>query len=395
MKKKTLFFMFFLIVNFSFSQKIKVKKTEIKINETIIGKAIILKKTEKYDFQDINGNHLFFGSYFTKQVKGADDKVNYIEIKINENDDPTSFNAVTELNEISLATFSFDNSREIVSQLFKKGFVTEESGFDMVKITEFTNLKEKADLVKSSVIERLPTDIGTNSKSDGTGIKIDVIQNIIQEPAIFTIGNEEYNGFTTIIFSPLTKADEEKLEHVNTNVVSYVKNIKEIDFGRRAMVSYVDLDKNGNNRENFPIVNSRRGFNITVKMNNGNIYKFASYLYDDNNLVNEGLGVLKMVTKNTANANLQTGRQEQVVFFSVVSEFEEIMILHDPVSNTIAVKIPSEKGAMSLNDMFVGSYLPKNLKKYLKCKVLDDDIEALKSITDLQNLLRKYQEECK
>ena len=395
MKKTVLILIVTLIGFLGYSQKIKVKKTEVKVNETTIGKAIVLKKGEKFDFQDANGNHLFFGDYLTKQVKGSDEKVDFIEIKINENDEPVSFNVENELSDISLSSFSFDHSRDIVFQLFKKGFVTEESGFDMLKITEFASSKGKADLTKSSTIARNPTDIGTNSKSDGTGIKIDVIQNIIQEPAIFTIGNEEYNGFTTIIFGHLTKADEVKLAKVNPNVVSYVKNIKEIDFGRRAMVSYVDLDKNGNKRENFPVVNSRRGFNITVKMNSGNSYKFASYLYDDNNLVNEGLGVLKMVTKNTDNANLQTGRQEQVVFFSVVSEFEEIMILHDPVSNTIAVKIPSEKGVMSLNDMFVGSYLPKNLKKYLNCKSLDNEIENLKSITDLENLLKKYQQECK
>ena len=41
------------------------------------------------------------------------------------------------------------------------------------------------------------------------------------------------------------------------------------------------------------------------------------------------------------------------------------LILQDPTANSLAVKIPSSKEAMTINDMFVGSYSPKNLKKYL------------------------------
>lgn len=392
MKNLVLVMLSFFLFNAVFSQKIKVKKTEIKVNETSIGKAIALKKGERYDFQDVNGNHLFFGNYYTKQIKGSDEKVNYIEIRINENDQPASFNAVTELSEISMASFSFDNSRDIVFQLFKKGFVTEESGFDMAKITDFANSKEEADLTKSSAIDRKPTDIGTNSKSDGTGISIGLMENLIEEPAVFTVGNVEYSGLATIIFSPLTIGDEQKLEVADARLVKYVKNIEEINFGRRAIINYFDLDSDGNKRENLATVNSRGGFNISVKKKNGINYQFESYLYDDNNLINEGVGILKMATNKLDNSS---GRQEQVVFFNVVSEFDGIMILQDPVTNSIAVKIPSEKGAMSINDMFLGSYLPKNLKSYLKCKSLNEEVDGLRSITDLENLLKKYQQECK
>lgn len=388
--------MFFLIVNFSFSQKIKVKKTEIKINETIIGKVIILKKTEKYDFQDVNGNHLFFGSYFTKQVKGADDKVNYIEIRINENDEPTSFNVE---NELSLSAISFDNSKTIVFQLYKKGFVSEESGFDMEKIIEFTHSKEKADLAKSSVIERLPTDIGTNSKSDGTGTSIEILENLIEEPAVFTIEGVQYNGLATIIFSKLTMNDELKLDNADYRIKNYVKDLKEEEYGARAILNYFEIDSDNKKNEKLVKVKSRGGFSINVMKKSGVTLNFESYEFVDNNLINEGVYLLGALTKDKNDANttatLDTKSRDEIVFFNVVSDFDGIKILQDPVTNTIAVKIPNSKVVMSINDMFVGSYLPKNLKKYLKCKALDNDIENLKSISDLESLLKKYQQECK
>lgn len=377
------------------AQKIKVKKTEIKVNDTSIGKALPIKKGEKYDFQDMNGNHLFFGDYYSKQIKGTEDKVNYIEIKINENDEPVSFNAETELTEISLASFSFDNSREIVFQLFKKGFVTEESGFDMAKITEFANSKANADLTKSSTMERNPTDIGTNSKSDGTGLSTGFIDNIISESATFTIENVQYNGLVTIIFSPLTMGDEEKLSNAEPALVNYVKGIKEENFGRRAIVNYQETLEDGTKQERLLTVKSKSGFSISVNKEDGKTYKFYSYEFEDNNLIGEGIGLLKMATKNVDDSKLNIKSQEPVVYFNVVSEFDGIMILQDPVSNTLSVKIPSNKKVMAINDMFLGSYLPKNLKKYLNCKGLNDEIDELKSISDLENLLKGYQEECK
>lgn len=396
MRKIVLLFISFLFINFSFAQKIKVKKTEIIFNETTIGKAIVLKKMEKYDFQDVDGNHLFFGDYYTKQIKGSDDKVNYIEIRINENDEPTSFNVE---NELSLSAISFDNSKTIVFQLYKKGFVSEESGFDMEKIIEFTHSKEKADLAKSSVIERLPTDIGTNSKSDGTGTSIEILENLIEEPAVFTIEGVQYNGLATIIFSKLTMDDELKLDNADYRIKNYVKDLKEEEYGARAILNYFEIDRDNKKNEKLVKVKSRGGFSINVMKKSGVRLNFESYEFVDNNLINEGVYLLGALTKDKNDTNtastLDTKSRDEIVFFNVVSDFDGIKILQDPVTNTIAVKIPNSKVVMSINDMFVGSYLPKNLKKYLKCKVLDNDIENLKSISDLESLLKKYQQECK
>lgn len=399
MKKTVLILIVTLISVFGFGQKIKVKKTEIFVNETIIGKAIVLKKGEKYDFQDVNGNHLFFGNYYTKQIKGTDEKVNYIEIKINENDEPTSFNTVVEMNEISIASFSFENSRDIVFQLFKKGFVSEESGFDMAQITAFASSKGKADLAKSSAIQRNPTDIGTNSKSDGTGTSIEILENLIEEPAIFTIEGVEYNGLATIIFSKLSMDDELKLDNADYRIKNYVKDLKEEEYGARAILNYFETDRDNKENEKLVKVKSRGGFSINVMKKSGVTLNFESYEFDDNNLINEGMNLLGAFTKDKKDANtaatLDTKSREEIVFFNVVSDFDGIKILQDPVTNTIAVKTLNSKVVMSINDIFLGSYLPKNLKRYLNCKSLNNDIDNLKSITDLENLLKKYQQECK
>ncbi|MVO10474.1 hypothetical protein GOQ30_14975 [Flavobacterium sp. TP390] len=394
--KNTIFVTLITLISFlGFSQKIKIKKSEIKINETTIGKVTPVKKGEKYDYQDVNGNHLFFGSYFTKSLSGSEDKVNYIEIKINENDEPASFNAESDINDLSLASFSFDNSREIVQQLFKKGFVSEEGGFDMDKITAFASSKGQADLTQSSTVERKPTDIGTNSKSDGTGLSAALIENFINEKGVFTIDGVEYNGWVSIIFNPLSMKDEEKLENADSRLVNYIKNIKEEEFGRRAILHYTKTNSSGEKQEELVSIKSKTGFKIAITKEDGQNYVFTSYEFEDNNLIGEGLSVLKMATKKVDDSALSTKNAEPVVFFNIISTIGDILILQDPVTNTLAVKIPANKKAMSINDMFVGTYQPKNLKRYLDCKSLNNEIDTLKSISDLEALLKKYQSECK
>ena len=394
--KKTIFVAIITLISFlGFSQKIKIKKSEIKINETTIGKVTPIRKGEKYDYQDVNGNHLFFGSYFTKSLNGSEDKVNYIEIKINENDEPASFNAESDINDLSLASFSFDNSREIVQQLLKKGFVSEAGGFDMDKITAFASSKGQADLTQSSTVERKPTDIGTNSKSDGTGLSAILIENFINEKGVFTIDGVEYNGWVSIVFNPLSMKDEEKLENADSRLINYIKNVKEEEFGRRAILHYTKTTSSGEKQEELVSIKSKTGFKIAITKEDGENYVFTSYEFEDNNLIGEGLSVLKMATKKVDDSALSTKNAEPVVFFNIISTIGDILILQDPVTNTLAVKIPANKRAMSINDMFVGTYQPKNLKRYLDCKSLNNEIDTLKSISDLEALLKKYQSECK
>ncbi|NJM81021.1 MAG: hypothetical protein HC854_17990, partial [Flavobacterium sp.] len=321
---------------------------------------------------------MFYGDYYTKQIKGSDEKVNYIEIRINENDEPASFNIE---NELSLSAISFDNSKTIVYQLYKKGFVSEESGFDMAKITAFTTSKGKADLTKSSTIERNPTDIGTNSQSDGTGIAIDVLENLIEEPAIFTVEGVEYNGLATIIFSKLSMIDQVKLDTADYRIKNYVNDLKEEEYGARAILNYFEVDLDGIKKEKLVKVKSRGGFSIKVKKKNGKNLLLESYQYDDNNLVNEGMNLLGAITSNTndSNSSITTKSREEIVFFNVVSEFDGIMILQDPVTNSIAVKnfLKSKTSNVYKMICLLESICQKNLKKYLNCKSLDDEIENL------------------